>query len=323
MAYIGKFAEKANNPTMRSTVDPNGSTVDKIFADAVMASIPTMVMEQYGLALVKDIPEQHDTVSFPIYTNFDLTWNNLSESGSANNGSVITMTAGNAVTYKETTPVLYSAGIFIADMVDISTNKSDFDHYSEIAGVQVARKKDTEFITVIAAEDQLTNVSRYAAGGFTANGSLSTGSTLTPSDLTSVKTLLSTGSDIYVPDVALMHRNQYQSLVLHQDFSVNANTAVSRKATWKDGELVRYDGLDIVVTELVTAGSGLEWEGVSGHPIFVFRKGKSVGFAEKKAAFKVNTVDDRIRHGKFKIFDVMLSSKVLIPASIVILRAAD
>jgi len=326
MKQIGRFTELANNPTMRATVDPNGSTVDKIFAEAIMASMPTLVTEKYGLAMIKDAPEQKDTISFPIYKNFDLTWNNISGTGS-DTGSAITLTAGGSATYKEITPVLYSAGIFVSDVVDLTVNKADFDQYAQMAGVQVQKKIDTTVISALDGMDTDANSNRYAAGGFTVNGSIASASTLTPSDLSEAKRLLATGSDIYVPDVALMHPNQYTQLSLHQDFSLTSSTGTARKATFTNGEITGYDGMAIVVTELVDShttggGSNLEWV-VVGHPVMVFKKGMSVALGTKKAGFKVATVDDRIRHGKFKVFDVMLASSVLLPESIVLLRCAD
>jgi len=328
MKQIGRFAEKANNPTMRDSVDPNGSTVDTIFADAILASMPSIVMEKHNLALMKDAAGKADSVTFPVFTNFDLTWNNLTESGSANNGSVISLTAGGTPTFMKATPVLYSAGIFVADVVDLTVNKADFETYSKLAAQQVARKTEQVFFAEMNTMDLDSAAGSYAAGGFTANGSISAASTITPTDLSEAKRSLTTGSDIYVPDVIVMHPNQYSHLMLHQDFSLTNATGAHRKGTWADGNLVKYDGMDIVVSEQVTgkietqSDTGSAWP-VAGHPVYVFKKGLSAGFATKKEAFKVSTVDDRIRHGKFKVFDIMIASQVLVPASIVVLRCAD
>ena len=55
------------------------------------------------------------------------------------------------------------------------------------------------------------------AGGY-ATGSILTGSTLGPDDLSDCKATMSTGSNIYMPDTVLMHPTQYNQLVQSSDF---------------------------------------------------------------------------------------------------------
>lgn len=319
MREVGKFI----TTTKRADVDAQGSTADSIYADAVLSNMPTLVVKEKGLLMTKDVPGQVDSVVFPIFTNMDLTWTNISGTGS-DLGSEVTATQGTAATFKKVTPVMYTSAIFVTDAVDLTVNKADFELYSRIGGVAVQKKIDQDSITdgILAAET-LSGSNVYAAGGFTANGSINAGSTICPADLSNAKRLLSTGSNIYPPNVVLMHPNQYNQLVMHQDFSPNANSAAIRKAGFDNtGKLVSYDGMEIVVSELVNAGSTGPFA-VAGHPVAVFTKGMSGAMATKNAAFKVTTDDRRLNHGKYKIFDIMFKADVLIPQSIVIIRAAD
>ena len=318
MKQVGKFIAT----TKRLDVDPSGATEDTIYAEAVLANAPTTVVKEKGLLMVRDVPGQSDSVTFPIFNNFKLSWTNISGTGS-DLGSEIETTQGGAGRWKKLTPVGYSAGLFISDEVDISTNRADFELYAKLGGVEVSRKIDQDSIQdaiMNAATESGSNV--YSAGGFVAEGSVGTGSTLTPSDISKAKTLLSTGSNIYHPNVILLHPNQYNQLVMHQDFSNNANTAALKKAVFKDGQLIAYDGMEIVTTELVNSGTDGGYV-APGHPAAVFTRAKSGALATKNSAFRVTTEDSRLRHGKYKIFDIRFKADVLIPESIVIIRCSD
>ena len=308
------------NPTTREVVDAAGSTQDQIFAEAVQAAMPTLVVEKYGLCMVKEVPDQVDSVTFPVLKNFDLTWVNLSGTGS-DTGSDITMTAGPATTFKKVTPVLYGAGMFIHDMVDISVNKHNFKTFAERAGVAAQRKMDQDVLAVLAAEpSDLKNV--YVAGGMAGSlGSVGAGSTIAPSDLSEAKAILSTGSDPYVPDTVLMHPRSYNNFV--QSSELRGDTyRITSKAEIKDGEVVRYDGMDIIVTELMPAGTGGYYQ-VPGHPVVVYNRKIGAGLAKKSSAFKTTIVDDRIKHGKYILIDMMYAASKLVDDAFIIIRSAD
>ena len=318
MKEVGKFIAT----TKRLDVDAAGSTVDTIYADAVIANMPTTVVKEKGLLMTKDVSGQSDSVTFPIFDNFNLSWTNISGSGS-DTGSEVAATQGVTGKYKKITPVGYSAALFITDEVDLTTNKADFDLYAKLGGVAVSRKIDQDSIEDgLMAAETATGSNVYAAGGFTAEGSIAAGSTLTPTDISKAKTLLSTGSNVYHPDVILVHPNQYNQLVMHQDFSNNSNTAALNKASFKGGQLIAYDGMEIVTTELVNAGSSDPFA-VDGHAAAIFTRSLSGALATKNAAFRVTTEDSRLRHGKYKIFDIRFKADVLVPESIVIIRCAD
>ncbi len=314
------------NPTTRDTADANyvagetGSTQDQIFAEAVKASMPTLVVDQYGLALTKEVPGQVDAVTFPVLTNFDLTWVNLSGPGS-DTGSDITMTAGPATTFKKLTPILYGAGMFVTDQIDLLTNKHDFRTFAERAATAAAKKMDTDFLDTLTTEP--TTLSRvYVAGGMAGSlGSISSGSTIAPSDLSTAKAILSTGSDPYVPDTAVMHPRSYNNFV--QSSELRGDTyRITSKADLSNGEVIRYDQMDLVVTELMPAGTNAYYD-VAGHPVVVYNRKIGMAMAKKAAGFKTTIVDDRIKHGKYVLIDMMYDVAKLVDASMIIIRSAD
>ena len=311
----------------RAIVDSGGSSIDTIFADAVQASMPTLVVDEYNLMPIKEVPGQYDSITVPVLTNFDLTWNVVSGTDNET-GSDITTTSVPATSWRKLTPVLYSAGIFIHDMVDLTVNKQNFDTYATLGGVSVQRYMDVQTIaSAIFKAGAMVGSKIYAAGGLSA-GSIDSGSTITVNDLSDAKKLLSVGSDIYNPDTAVMHPNQYTTLLQTTAFYTQ-NYAVSNKAKFSDGELVEYDGMKIVVTELVNQdvqaviGDASGYWSVAGHPVAVFNSKVTGCMAKKTAGFKVTTIDQRIKHGKMKIFDIMFTADVLVAASAVIIRAAD
>lgn len=321
------MADVSGTVTSRAVVDAGGSTADQIFADAIMASMPTLVVEEKGLLMVKEVPGQVDAVTFPVLQNFDLTWTNLSGPGS-DTGSEVSVTSSPATTFRKLTPEIETAGIFIHDMVNIQTNKHDFDLFANLASVNVSKKIDQDGINYGIMNVVRTAGSREVrvAGGY-GTGSISTGSTLGPDDISDAKTTMVTGSNIYAPDTVLMHPNQYNQLLQNTGFQAQT-FRVSNKAVFQNGELIKYDNLDIVVTELVNSG---DWFGTTetgyypsdGHPVAVFNKRVAGALAKKSAAFRVSTVDDRLKHGQYKIFDIGFIADILVPEAITVLRASD
>ncbi len=334
---VGAFAANVPNLTQRSTVDAAGSSIDTIFAEAVLQSMPTLVVEQFNLMQVKEWDGQEDSVTFPVHKNFDLDWTNLSGTGS-DTGSDLAITATNATTWRKITPILYGAGLFIHDMVDISVNKHNFDQYASRGGIAVQRFVDQTAITdgLLGIEDAwATGSNLYVAGGTSNNlttGSISTASLLTPKNLIEGRKILRTGSDIYAADAVLMHPNQYYQLIVHTDFSETQSSEVRKFATWENGVLVKFDQMDVVVTELVPTGDvqaaafkGYYTVGGNniGRPVVILSKGITAALAKKSAGFAVHTVDDRLKHGSYKLFDVMFKSEPLVPESGVIIRCSD
>ena len=328
MQDIGFFADltgKGQTPIRTDTarVNVTGSSVDQIYAEAIKASQPTLVVDKYNLLQHQDVPGDLDRAIFPVLSNFDLTFYDYGASGNAYYlGSTIPTTAGPAISYKTLTPIYRSAAIFIHDMVGFEVNKNAFQLYTDLAATSKQKRVDQDALaSAIFACDDTTGSKAYAAGGFAA-GSITAASTLTPTDLEDAKNLLVTGSDLYPPDVVVMHPNQYNQLKQHQDFSPSATSGALRKAVWQDGELVKYAGMDVVVTELVNAGTA-GWYAVAGHPVAIFRRGVTGALVTKEAAFNVTTERKPLSHGEYKIFDVAYGAGILVIASCVILRTAD
>jgi hypothetical protein len=92
-----------------------------------------------------------------------------------------------------------------------------------------------------------------------------------------------------------------------------------------DGNIVRFAGCDIYVTELMTgysAGTPACYV-VGGHPVVLGVKGLALGRGEHDSGIKISTEDSRRRHGQWKIFDMSYDHTVLVKESIALLRAAD
>ncbi|KKL14491.1 hypothetical protein LCGC14_2515130, partial [marine sediment metagenome] len=66
MKDITQFADVVGNPSTLGSLDPYGSTVDLIFAEAVVANEPTTILEEAGIIRVKTVPAEVDKLSFPI-----------------------------------------------------------------------------------------------------------------------------------------------------------------------------------------------------------------------------------------------------------------
>lgn len=311
----------AANVSNLGSLDPTGSSIDKVFAEAIMANKPTSILEEAGIITVKVAEPEKDIVSFPIIRNTQLTWSKIGR-GTNDTGSDLGASKLNAVEYKEVTPTGKTANIFIPDNVSL-LNKVDFATYSLIGATDAQRQKEEEGIGSLMTEASVGTVK--VAGGYTAStGSISAGSTLDPLDLVYAKRDLSTGSDINKPDFVLMHPNQYAQLNTHADFAPGATTngAMMRKAKFdENGDIVRFDGMDIYVSELVPAQSG-GYYAVAGHPVIVGKKGICLGRGEHHG-IKVSTEDSRRRHGQWKIFDMSYDYTVLVKESLVLLRAAD
>ena len=327
MREIGKFI----TTTKAADIDPQGSTADFIFAEAIQASMPTLVVDKYNMVMKKEVPGQVDAAVFPILKNYTLSWTDISGTGS-DLGSELTLSAGGAMEFIKLTPVLYTAGIFVTDAVDLKVNKASFDQYATLAATQVAKKIDSDVLQK-GFLDVEGVASTYTAGGkWTANGSINSASTLTPYDLLQGYNRLATGgTELYPPDAVLMHPNQYTALISHQDFSPTSTKGYYRKAVFdRDGNLTTFAGLEIIKTELVNTGSGSGTKAAyaacwtaAGLGVVLFNKGVSVALATKSAGFKVNTVDDRLRHGTYKVFDLMFDTKYILADSMLFLRAAN
>lgn len=329
MKEISKFANITGTASgLINAVDAVGSSVDLIFADAIVAMEPTTVLEEAGIIVVKSVTDPVDKISFPIVRNTQLTWTTIDGRASAASGNAlgsdVSASALRSVEYKEVRPTVKSAAIFLPDTVSL-LNKVDFNMFAQLAAVDAKRKKEYDALTLLTTETE--HQYKYSANAFISNGSVTTGSVITPSDLIAAKRLLATGSDPCVPDFALVHPVQYEDLIASSAFAPGVTTpgAMMRKAVWdNDGNLVRFNGMDIYVTEVLpgVTGSATTAYPVNGHPAIVGKKGWAIGRGENKG-ITVYSQDDRIRHGTFKIIDMSYDHTILVKESMVLLRCSD
>lgn len=326
MRELTKFANVAGTPSgLANALDTVGSSQDKIFAEAIIAYEPTTVLESAGIITVKSVADPVDTISFPVWRNTRLTWTTIDGRSTTNSlGSEFNTQALNRVEYREVRPTVKTASIFLPDSVSL-LNGVDFDMYSRGLAAEAKRQKESDALTTLTTEASLTNL--YNANNFVANGSVTTGSTLGPSDLLAAQTLLMTGSDPVSPDFVLVHNKQYEQLNKHPAFAPGATTpgAMMRKAQFDQfGNIMNFAGMDIIFTELMPAvtGSATTAYLTSGHPVIVVKKGWAVGRGEKQG-ITINTVDDRVRHGQYKVVDMAYDNTVLVKESLVLIRASD
>ena len=327
MKHYQELGNVTGTPSTRAVLDVGGSTVDQIFSDAVIAAMPTLVVEQKGIMRGVEVDGQVDIGTVPVFKNFDLSFTDLSGTGS-DTGSDLSMSSVSAIDYIQLRPVLRSAGIFVTETALLLTNKASFDEHVERLSVAAQRFMDRTIINnTLLSETALGGESGsriYAAGGFTIAGSVVTGSTLGPFDLSDAKAILSTGSDVYIPDAVLMHPTQLNQFNQSTDLR-NDTYRVSDKATFINGELTSYDNMEIISTELVngTVGSATTSYVNSGHPVAVFKKKISAAYGRKSTAERIRSWNDIRRHGTYIIVDLMFDQKVLVKNSVILIRAAD
>ena len=92
----------------------------------------------------------------------------------------------------------------------------------------------------------------------------------------------------------------------------------------EDGDIVRFNGLDIYETELIpgVTGSATTAYPVNGHPVIVGKKGWAIGRGEK-IGMRISTEVRPTMHGEYKVVDMEYDQDILVKESIVLLRTAD
>lgn len=317
-----------------STMDSAGSTQDWLLAEAVMANEPTTLLEKEGVIVVQKLPADVDMAHFPILRNKNLTWSTLdyrsAQSSTNLYGSDINAQALAVIEYRKVRPVVKTANIFLPDGASL-INKVTFDTYVKLLATDAARQKELDGLYKImgspCAGDGTTFTQLYAASGFTSAGSVTTGSVLTPKDLLDAKKLLMTGSNIVEPDFVLMHPSQFEQLNTHADFAPGATArgAIMRKAKFnEDGDIVRFNGMDILVSELVPAGSVTSNSAfvAAGHFVLVGTRGRC-GCRAEHYGMRISSEDSRRFHGQWKVLDMSYAHDILVDEANVVIRATD
>lgn len=325
MKEISQFANVAGTPSgLANALDIVGSSLDVIFADAIVAMEPTTVLEEAGIIVVKTTPDPHDKLSFPIVRNTQLTWTEIDGRATGSSlGSEFDTSAMRSVEYKEVRPTVKTASVFLPDEVSL-LNKVDFNLYAQLCAVDAKRKKEVDALTLLTTESEHTNI--YSAGTFASGGS-ATGSTLDPQNLLDARTILRAGSDPTDPDFVLVHTEQYDQLTRNDAFAPGTTSpgAMMRKARFDEkGDLSEFAGMGIYWTELVPSvtGSATTSYTTDGHPVIIGKKGWAIGRGEK-LGITVHSQDDRIRHGTYKVIDMSYDHTILVKESMMLLRSND
>lgn len=334
MKDITQFANVVGVPSdVKGVLDPQGSTQDWLLAEAVVANEPTSILVQEGVVLVQKLPADVDEARFPILRNKELTWSTLdwrAVNNSSTNpfGSDIAANSLATIEYRRIRPTTKTANIFLPDGVSL-VNKVSFDTYVKLFATDGMRQKERDALLKImaTAANVATFTQTYAAGGMVSGGSIAAGSQVTPLDIVKAKRILQTGSNTHTPDFVLVHPQQYQHLNTHADFAPGATArgAMLRKAKFnEDGAIVRFDGMDILVSEQVIAGSVAADTAfpVAGHWVLVGTRGKCGARAEHYGV-RISSEDHRRYHGTFKIIDMDYEHDILVDEANILVRAAD
>lgn len=334
MKKLTQFANVVGaDSDVAGTLDPQGSTQDWVLAEAIVANEPTSLLVEEGVVTVQRLPADVDEARFPILRNKQFTWTTL-DWRAANNtstnpfGSDISANALNVIEFRRVRPTTKTANIFLPDGVSL-INKVTFDTYVRLFATEAARKKEADALSKLmgTSANVETFTQLYAAAGMTSGGSVNTGSTLTPNDLLEARRILMTGSNINKPDFVLVHPQQYQQLNTHSDFAPGATArgAMLRKAKFnEDGDIVRFDGMDVLVSELVPAGSVADDTAfvAAGHWALVGTRGLCGARAEHMG-IRIASEDHRRYHGTFKIIDMDYEHDILVDEAQVLIRATD
>ena len=87
MKDISLFGDPATGGTPTGSLDVGGSTVDKFFAEAIVANMPTSVLEEAGIIRVVTIAPETEKVSVPVVRNTELTWTEIKRNQSGTAGT--------------------------------------------------------------------------------------------------------------------------------------------------------------------------------------------------------------------------------------------
>lgn len=243
-AELSKFA---HSYTTAGSLDSGNSTVDRIFAEAIIIAQPVAPLEEKGVIEVKDAGPNTDKVVFTVIPESSFTWRTVDTRASelVSGGSLQQISAA---TFTEVTPVTKSATIFIHDNINL-VNPIDFKEIALIAGNQVKQKKIVDAMTELTtATNYVTATSVRNGNGFTTWGAVAADDTLTPNDLVSAKNDLKGQTSPVVPDVCICHTVQLNQLENHANFSPGQTTNSNfKKAKFDaDGHLVMFDGMEII-----------------------------------------------------------------------------
>lgn len=323
MDELSKFA---HNYTTAGSLDSGDSTVDRIFAEAMIIAQPVAPLEEKGVIEVRDVGPNTDKVVFTVIPESAFTWRTVDSRGSES-VSAGSLQKISAPTFKEAQPTTKSATIFIHDNINL-VNPVDFKKIAMIAGNQIKQKKITDAITELTTLANYTVATSVRNGnGFTTYGAVASDDTLTPNDLTSAKNDLKGQSSPIIPDICLAHTKQKTQLENSANFSPGQTTNANYKKAKFDenGNLVEFDGMEII--ELmeaeyaqITSGS---FTSNNGHYAIIGKRDLMLGRGENN---RKNTVEDYRNpeeHGTRRTLNINFDYVIKYPDGVRLIACTD
>ena len=273
-------------------LDTSQTTVDKIFAEAMIIAQPVAPLEEKGVIEVRDTGPNTDKVVFTVIPESTFTWRPVDQRGSelVSGGSLQQISAP---TFTEVTPLTKSATIFIHDNINV-VNPVDFKKIAMIAGNQIKQKKILDAVTELATVGNYTvSTSVRNGNGFTTHSTVASDDTFVPNDMVSAKEDLKIQTTPIVPDVCLAHSKQLNQIENHGNFSPGQTTNSNfKKAKFNsDGHLEWFDGMEMIElfeAEYATITSG-SFSSNDGHYVIIGKRDLMLGRGENN---RKNTVED-------------------------------
>lgn len=292
MDAMDELSKFAHSYTTAGSLDSGSSTVDRIFAEAMIIAQPVAPLEEKGVIEVRDTGPNTDKVIFTVIPESTFTWRTVDTRASelVTGGSLQTISAP---TFTEATPTTKSATIFIHDNINL-VNPVDFKKIAQIAGNQIKQKKIVDAITELSTVTNYTVATSVRNGnGFTTHGAVASDDTFVPNDLVSAKDDMKGQTTPIVPDVCLVHTKQLTQLENSANFSPGQTTNANyKKAKFNsDGHLDYFDGMEMI--ELleaeyaqITTGS---FSSQNGHYAIIGKRDLMLGRGENN---RKNSVED-------------------------------
>ncbi|MCP3684473.1 MAG: hypothetical protein GY861_17550 [bacterium] len=323
MDELSKFTDYY---TTAGSLDSGDSTVDRIFAEAMIIAQPVAPLEEKGVIEIKDTGANTDKVVFTVIPESTFTWRTVDARGSE------VVTAGSlqqisAPTFTEVTPTTKSATIFIFDNINL-VNPVDFKKIAEIAGNQIKQKKITDGLTELTTAGNYTASTSIRNGnGFTTFGAVASDDTLVPNDLVSAKNDLKGQTSPIVPDVCIAHTKQLNQLENSADFSPgqSSNSNFKKAKFDADGHLAWFDGMEMIEAleaEMAQKTSG-SFNSQNGHFAIIGKRDLMLGRGENN---RKNTVEDfrnPEQHGVRRTLNVNFDYVIKFPDGIRLIACVD
>lgn len=336
---ISKFAKEAcdevskfANEVDAGSLDASNVTVSKKFTEMIRLVKPTLALEEKGVVKVQEVEDNTDKAVFSVQAQQSFTWTTVDTRGSeksslaAGSGSYQAYTAP---PYVEVSPLTKSTTLKIHDNIRLVNPVRMAEIMAQVTEEVASAKEDDAYSVLSSSANYTASVSIKMAGGYTAlpSGSyVKSGSILTPADLVAAKKDLKTsGNRKVVPDVVLLATEQKSDLETSSDMSPGqSSNANFKKAVYdENGNLVRFDGMDIVEAVQMPQITTGYFASANGHFAYVGKKGLILGRGEDNKRNKVETWRDPKTHSTEITVDVNFAQALLYNKAVRAIGCAD